>query len=216
MRLKTLALGAAAALGLAGLAAAAAAATQNSSQNRPENSPENRHVLTVQSPDGAVVHILYFGDTPPQVQLQAAQPFASAGWPGGGASLFDPGLPAVDQVMAQMDRQADLMLAQAERMMRAAPSGQGLQRAGLGKATPGVTGYAYVSTVSTRGACTRTVEYRSTGNGRPQVTSRTSGDCGAANAQSNVASSAPSNVASRAAAGGQPLRLMSVAYRPAP
>jgi hypothetical protein len=204
MRLKTLALGAAAVLGAVGLTGAAAAATQNS------------HVLTVQLPDGAVAHILYFGDTPPQVRLSAAQPLAAAAGPGSIAGLFDPGLPAVDSVMAQMDRQADLMFAQAQRMMSAAPSGQGLQRADFGRLPAGATGYSYVSTLSTNGACTRELEYRSTGNGAPQVTSRTSGNCGAANAAPNAApSAASSRTAAASAAGPAPLRLMSVAYHPA-
>ena len=203
MRLKTLALGAAAVLGAAGLTGAAAAATQNS------------HVLTVQLPDGGVAHILYFGDTPPQVRLQSAQPFAPAAWPGGVAGLFDPGLPAVDSVMAQMDRQADLMFAQAQQMMSAAPSGQGLQRADFGRLPAGATGYSVVSTISTQGTCTRAVEYRSTGNGPPQVTSRTSGDCGAANAAPAAPNAAPSRTAAASVAGPAPLRLMSVAYHPA-
>jgi hypothetical protein len=209
MRLKTLALGAAAVLGVAGLTGAAVAATQNS----PRNSPQNSHVLTVRLPDGGVAHILYFGDTPPQVRLEAAKPFAAAAGPGSIADLFDPGLPAVDSVMAQMDRQADLMFAQAQRMMSAAPSGQGLQRADFGQLPPGATGYSVVSTLSSNGACTREVEYRSTGNGAPQVTSRTSGNCGAANAPSAAPNAAPSRTTS--AAGQAPLRLMSVAYHPA-
>ena len=197
MRLRKFALGAVAALGLAGLAGAAVAAIQNS------------HELTIKLPDGSTAHILYFGDTPPQVRVEPGAPFAPAAWPGGAVDGFDPGFPA-DRIMAEMDRQADLMLAQAQRLTSAAPGGDGLVRADLGRLPPGVTGYSYVSTVSTRGACTRSVEYRSTGEGRPQVISKTSGDCGTGKAPSGATSGAVS-------AGGQHApRLTSVAYQPAP
>lgn len=205
MRFKTLALSAVAVLGLAGLAGAAVAAIQNS------------HELTVQLPDGTTAHIRYFGDVPPQVQVEAPTPFAPAAWPGSAAGVLDPGFPALDGVMAQMDREAALMRAQAQELMRTAPNGDGLMRAEFGQLPPGVSGYSYVSTVSSRGACTRTVEYRSTGDGHPQVVSRTSGDCGAGKAPSGVPSGAPSGAPSRttSADAGPALRLTNAAYHPA-
>jgi hypothetical protein len=196
MRLKKFAIGAAAALGLAGLAGVAvAAAIQNS------------HVITVQLPDGSTAHIRYFGDTPPEVRLETGQPYAPAAWPGSMTGFLDPGFPALDQAMAEMDRQAALMRAQAQRLMTAAPSGDGLMRADAGPLPAGVTGYSFVSTISPRGACTRTVEYRSTGDGRPQVISKTSGDCGAGNA--------PSGAGAPPARGQPAQRLTSVVYHPA-
>lgn len=200
MRLKTkLALAACAALGLAGLAGAAAAAIQNS------------HVLTVRLPDGSTARILYFGDVPPQVRVEPAQGLAPAAWPGSAASVLDPDFPAMDGVMAEMDRQAEVMRAQAQQLMRAAPNGDGFVRADFGQLPPGVTGYSYVSTVSSQGACTRTVEYRSTGDGHPQVVSKTSGDCSGA-----AAKTPPVAPSSAAAAGGQAApRLTSITYQPA-
>lgn len=177
MRLKKLAFATAASLGLAALAGAAAAAVI-----------QNSHVLTVQLPDGGIAHIRYFGDTPPQVRVEPAQALAPAAWPGAMIGLFDPAFPALDRAMAQMDRQADLMFAQAQH---------------LTSATPGATGYSYVSTVSSNGACTRSVEYRSIGKGPPQVISKTSGDCGApakaASAATTSAAAQPAPHLTRAA-----------------
>jgi hypothetical protein len=213
MRLEKLALGAAAVLGAVGLTGAAAAATQNTSQN----TLQNGHVLTVQLPGGGAAHILYFGDTPPRVRLEpagAVSPagFSPAGWPGPMAGLFDPAFPAVDQVMAEMDHRADLMLAQARQMMSPAPGGDGLMHADFSHLPPGVRGYSMVSTMSSQGGCMRTVEYRSTGNGPAQVTRKTSGNCAAESAPIRAASAIPA----AAAAGQPPLRLTSVSYRPAP
>lgn len=170
MRLKKLAFTTAASLGLATLAGAAAAAVI-----------QNSHVLTVQLPDGGTAHIRYFGDTPPQVRVEPAEALAPAAWPGSMIGLFDPAFPALDRAMAQMDRQADLMFAQAQHMTgaTATPDANGLMRADFGRLPPGATGYSYVSTFTSNGACTRSVEYRSTGKGPPQVISKTSGDCGA-------------------------------------
>lgn len=198
MRLNKVALGACAVLALAGLAGAAAAAVI-----------QNSHVLTVQLPDGSTAHIRYFGDTPPQVRVDPAQGFSPADWPGP-IGLIDPAFPAVDRAMAEMDRQADLMFAQAQRMASAAPAGRdGLVRADFGQLPPGATGYSFISTVSSNGACTRSVEYRSTGKGQPQVISKTSGDCGPAKAPAPTPSAASSASAKPA------LHLTSAAYHTA-
>jgi hypothetical protein len=204
MRLKKTALCAAAALGLAGLAGAAAAAVV-----------QNSHELTIKLPDGGTAHIWYFGDTPPQVRIEPGQPFAPAAWPGGLTGAVDPGFPA-DRIMAEMDRQTDLMLAEAQRLMSAAPGGEPLVRSDLGRLPSRVTGYSVVSTLSSRGACMRSIEYRSTGDGRPQVIRKTSGECGAGNAPSGATSKPASGTTSAAAsAGGHTApRLTSIAYRP--
>jgi hypothetical protein len=192
MHLKKLALAAAAVVGAAGLTGAAAAAIQNS------------HVLTVQLPDGATARIRYFGDTPPEVRVEPATGFAPLAWSDPVAGFADPDFAAFRQAMAEMGRQADLMLAESANLMNAASQPPGLMQADLGRLPPGATGYSVVSTLTPKGVCSQSVEYRATGQGAPQVIRRTSGDCGQAPATPGLSPQAQSAP-----------RLTSVAYRPA-
>jgi hypothetical protein len=131
---------------------------------------ENAHVLDVRLPDGFVTHIRYFGDTPPMV----------VSIPTPASDLFDETSPfaALDRISQAMDRQAADMIRQADE-----PAGQAFARPELmpveiGNPPPGARGFSMVATMSGDGVCTRSVEYRSRGDGRPpQVVSRTSGAC---------------------------------------
>lgn len=193
MRFKNLTLATAAIVGALGLAGVAAAAIHNS------------HVMTVELPDGATAHIRYFGDTPPEVRVEPAQAVTPLALTAPVPVLLDPEFARVEQVMAEMDRQAATMLTQTEQLMRAAPSGSGLMQANLGALPEGASGYSVVSTLTPHGVCTQSVEYRATDHGQPQVVRRTSGDCGDAIPHEGVLSSSPQSAP----------RLTAVAYRPA-
>ena len=139
---------------------------------------KNAHVLDVRLPDGSLAHIRYVGDTPPTVTFAAAPPALSIL-----SRPFDPlgpGSPfaVLDQISQAMDRQADAMFRQASAQPGLAFSGPDVMQVDLGKLPPGARGFSMVSTMSGDGVCTRSVEYRSTGDGKPpQVVTRSSGAC---------------------------------------
>ena len=166
-RLRTALLGGIAALALAGLAGTAAAQDSNT------------HVMKVQLPGGGVAEIRYTGNVPPQVVVANGPASLAAFDPS--PSLFGPDSPfgMMERVSAEMDRQAAVMLARAESLAAQARTGspQVIETA-LGKMPPGSAGYSYVSTLSSNGVCTQSVEITSQGNGAPKVVSHSSGNCG--------------------------------------
>jgi hypothetical protein len=192
MRLKKLALAAAAVAGAVGLTSVAAAAIQNS------------HVMTVQLPDGATARIRYFGDTPPEVRVEPVAALAPLAWPGPGIGFADPEFASLRQAIADIDRQADLMLAESQHLLDGRLQAPGLLQADLSKLPPGATGYSVVSTLTPKGVCSRSVEDRASGDGRPQVITRTSGDCGGGSPATGLAPSIQTDAP----------RLTSVAYHP--
>lgn len=156
----------AAAIALVGVAGLAAAAIKNA------------HVLDVRLPDGSLAHIRYVGDTPPTVSF-APSPMALS-IPSPASDLFGPDSPfaALEQVSRAMDRQAEAMLREASAQSRLAVTGPDLMQVDVGKLPPGAQGFSMVSAMSGSGVCTRSVEYRSLGDGKPpQVVTRTSGAC---------------------------------------
>jgi hypothetical protein len=114
------------------------------------------HVLSIELPDGSVQQIRYWGDTAPIVSITPAlRPLPVL-------PTFEPFLPLgmLDRVAADLI-EPDLM------------------RIDIGRLPAGVQGYSMVSTVTSNGVCTRSVEYRANGDGKaPQVARRTSGNCG--------------------------------------
>ncbi len=138
---------------------------------------KNAHVLDVRLPDGSLAHIRYVGDTPPTVSFAPAPPAFSIFSPA--SDPFGPGSPfaALEQISQAMDREAEAMLREAS----ARPglfTGPDLMQVDVGKLPPGARGFSMVSTMSGNGVCTRSVEYRSLGDGKPpQVVTRTSGAC---------------------------------------
>jgi hypothetical protein len=90
----------------------------------------------------------------------------------------------MDRMRAEMDRRVEIMNRQAETLMRMRlPDSDALIEAGLGSSTPGSTSYSVVSTSSSDGTCTRTVQVTApAGGGKPQVVSHESGACGHASA----------------------------------
>lgn len=125
------------------------------------------HTMTVDLPDGSVAHVTYAGDVPPRIAIEPVDVRAVA---------YDPFL-AMDR---EFVRVSALLAQQRQDMVRQAAAMQ--QQAVVGSVPAGSSySYTMVSTSSGKGACTQTVEWRSTGAGQaPQVTRASSGDCGAA------------------------------------
>jgi len=106
-------------------------------------------VLDVRLPDGSHAQIRYAGDTPPLVSFASPAPVLAGLSPA--SDLFWPASPFAAP---------DLLLA------------------GIGAPPLGAQGYSMVSTLSGDGLCTRSIEYRAFGDGRPpQVVTRTSTSC---------------------------------------
>jgi hypothetical protein len=124
----------------------------------------NTHLMTVQLPGGGTAQIRYVGDVPPQVIVSS------------GPSMVGPASPfaMLDRISAAMDGEAAALFRRAE----ALASG-GLTEAAMRNLSPGTRGFSYVSTMSSNGACTRSTEITSTGNGSPpRVVTHSSGNCG--------------------------------------
>jgi hypothetical protein len=167
-RFRTALLGGIAALALAGLAGTAAA------QN------PNTHTMKVQLPGGGIAEIRYTGNVPPQIVVTDAPASLAAFDPI--PSMFGPDSPfaMMERISAQMDRQAAAMFARAESAAAQARSGSPqVLKAALGNLPPRGAGYSYISTISSNGVCTKSVEITSQGNGAPpKVVSHSSGNCG--------------------------------------
>ena len=134
---------------------------------------KNAHVVDVRLPDGSLAHIRYVGDTPPTVSFVPAPMALSILSP-----ASDPPFAALEQISQAMDRRAEAMLREAGAPSSLALKGPDLMQIDISELPPGARGFSMVSTMSGNGVCTRTVEYRSPGDGKPpQVVARTSGAC---------------------------------------
>jgi hypothetical protein len=127
------------------------------------------HVINVQMPDGSVQHIRYHGDVPPRIVLvpvgQPVMPMAQ--------SMESP-FTMMQRISAEMDRQMAMMM-QVFSPMMAQPFGSAPITAAFGNMPAG------------SGVCMRSISVTYAGNGqKPQVVSRTSGDCGPAAPASTV------------------------------
>ena len=134
------------------------------------------HHLTIRLPGGGMETIEYTGNVAPHVVFHPlmtpiADPLA---WPAG----FElPSFAAFDRMAAEMDRQMDAMMRQAEIMTRL-PQNGALNRAVLENLSPG-TSYSIVSQSFGNGVCTQTTQVtQRAGDAKPQVVSYTSGSCG--------------------------------------
>lgn len=126
------------------------------------------HTLNVPLPDGSTARIEYVGNVAPKVTVTPAPMFS--GFPGFGM---------VDRSMADMQRQIDAMIRQANEMATHPIAGvPGLNVAAYGNAPAGSQSVTVVSTSNGAKTCTRTTEVTSQGPGKPpKVTSSVSGDC---------------------------------------
>lgn len=151
------------------------------------------HVVDVPLADGSVVHVEYVGDIAPKVSLATPRTAASAvPW----ATSDFPALPSFagfDRMMAEMNRQAEAVMRQAQQMARHPAAGGTVPYvAAFGSAPAGVTSTTVVSYSNGSGTCTRTTETVSQGAGKPpKVTTSVSGSCGAAAPPPSPAPSGP-------------------------
>jgi hypothetical protein len=146
-------------LGAVTLAGAAAAASRDT------------HVMNVPLPDGSTARIEYVGNVAPKVTVAPAP--MSVGFPAFG--MFD-------RSMADMQRQIDAMMRQANEMATHPAVGvPGMNVVAYGNAPAGAQSVTVVSTSNGAKACTRTTEVTSQGPGKPpKVVTNVSGDCGPA------------------------------------
>ena len=133
---------------------------------------QSSHVLTVQLPGGTVEKIRYSGDTPPQVFLDPDS---------GPADWFGPNSPfaAFDRMSEELDQRAARLFEQAAGMAGNEPSDQDqLIEAYSGGLPVEAQSYSIVSTFTSNGACGRSVEIASRGDGQRRVVAHSFGDCG--------------------------------------
>ena len=150
------------ALALAGTAIAAAPQT---------------HVMNVTLADGSVARVEYVGNVAPKVTVEPRQ-FAEAASQWGVAF---PSFAGFDRMMAEMQRQSEQMIRQAQEMARHPATATGAQPyiASYGNLPAGETSTTVVSYSNGGSTCTRTTEVVSQGAGKaPRVTSSVSGQCG--------------------------------------
>jgi hypothetical protein len=128
------------------------------------------HQMSVPLPDGSVARIEYVGDVAPKVTVAPAP--LSVAFPSFG--MFDRG-------MADMQRQIDAMIRQANELAsHSAPVVPGMNVAAYGNMPAGANSVTVVSTSNGSKTCTRTTEVTSQGTGKPpKVVTNVSGDCAA-------------------------------------
>ena len=139
------------------------------------------HTLTVQLPGGATEQIDYAGDVAPQVTITpapATQPAAQTmDWAFGPSSPFA----LMQQIAAQMDRDADTMMRQMQDIAAQPVAGPGQPiQIDMRQLPPGTQSYSFVSTLSPSGVCSQSTEIIAKGPGqKPQIITHSSGNCGA-------------------------------------
>ena len=170
------------AIAFAGLAATALAGTAVAASR-------NSHVMNVPLPDGSLARIEYVGDVAPKVRIApVAAPVGE--W----AAIPFPSFAGFDRMIADMDRETDAMIRQAQQMARQPAGVPGAPIvASFGNAPSGMTSTTIVSVSNGSSTCTRTTQEVSQGAGKPpKVTSSVSWNCGAGSPQ-QAPSAAPIN-----------------------
>ena len=127
------------------------------------------HVMNVALPDGSVAQVRYAGDTPPKIALVPVDRTIPV-------ALIESPFVGFDQIFADMDRQAAVMLQQAAALQAAAPTGGKIDQAAL-KAMPTGASYSFTSYSSSNGGCTQSYQMTAYGTAEPKVVSQSSGDC---------------------------------------
>jgi hypothetical protein len=142
------------------------------------------HTLTLQLPGGTTEQINYSGDVAPQVSFTPPQTAAvptitpqAIDWSFGPQSPFA----LMQQIAAQMDRDADAMMRQMQQIAAQPVSGPGQPiQIDMTQLPPGTQSYSFVSTLSPTGVCSQSTEIIAKGRGqKPQVITHRSGNCGA-------------------------------------
>jgi hypothetical protein len=140
------------------------------------------HVMDVPLPDGSVAHIEYVGEVAPKVTI-APVSFAGDFW----RSRALPPVADFERIFEQLNRQ----MREAEQVARQPSGVPGMNIASYGSLPAGTRSVSVVTTSNGSVSCTRTTEMVSQGPGKPpKVTSKVSGECGAAGARPAQPSSA--------------------------
>jgi hypothetical protein len=134
------------------------------------------HELTLQLPGGGTETIAYAGNAMPKVTFYTHQ--IATLWPAPfSVRWMAPSFVALDPVIADMDRQFD-MLASLPLLMPPMPDPP-LSAAALSN-FPAGTSYSMVSEASGNGVCTRFTQItKAPGDAKPKIVSQSSGNCGA-------------------------------------
>jgi hypothetical protein len=133
------------------------------------------HVLKVALPDGSVEQIHYSGEVAPRIVVLPARVV-----PVTPIALFDPAPFAMfDRIAAEMDRQTDAMLRQAAMMAAQPATADGkIDTAAFAGSPAGTVHYSFVSTSTSDGTCSRSIQVTSYGPGQqPKTVSQSSGNC---------------------------------------
>ena len=168
--LKTIVLGTAAAALVAGAALAASA---------------KLHTMTVALPDGGTATIQYTGDVKPNVRI-STNPFET-GFFAPAPIFFAPDPVAADagfaqiearmqQIQAQMDRQMQAALTEADALAKQADQNAPMSAA-FSNLPAGTESYSFISSTNGGKTCTKLTTITSDGHGKPNVVTKTSGDC---------------------------------------
>jgi hypothetical protein len=145
----------------------------------------NTHVMNVSLPDGSTARVEYVGNVAPKVVVEPSR------GPDGGLWTPLPALASFDRMIAEMNRESEAIMRQAQQVARQPVGGATPYVASFGNAPAGVTSTTVVSYSNGRATCTRTTETVSQGSGKPpKVTSSVSGNCDAAAAPLQPAPSA--------------------------
>lgn len=137
------------------------------------------HTVTVRVPGGGVETITYTGKVAPQISFQQVP---VSGPVDGSFVAFAPfpSVVAFDRISAEMDRQMDAMMRQAQ-MMAAMSQQSPLYHATLNGVPQGAATFSMVSETSSNGACIHVTRItQGAGDAKPQMVSQTSGNCGQA------------------------------------
>ncbi len=193
-KVRTSILAGAAALAAAGVLAGSAALAANSLP---------MHRLTIRLPGGGVEHIEYTGNAKPQVTIMPAESidaatFADPFWNEPvflGATPefagFDRVAADMNAIEAQMDRDMNAMLQQAQSLAKQMPDANAPFSASFSNLPAGTESYSFVSTSNGGHFCSRMTTVTANGHGKPAVVTKTSGDCGGGAASTSDHPSSP-------------------------
>lgn len=135
----------------------------------------HEHVLKVALPDGSVEQISYSGDVAPRFVVLPARAVPMAPIAQFDAAPFA----TFDQIAAEMDRQTDAMLQLAAAMATQPATVDGkIDAAAFAKTPAGTVHYSFVSTSTSDGTCSRSIQVTSFGPGQqPKTVSQSAGNC---------------------------------------
>jgi hypothetical protein len=136
------------------------------------------HHMTVRLPDSGSIDVAYAGNVPPRVTVDRS-PFDVA-WPGFPDFSFGPSSAEIQRISADMERQMNTLMHQAQTSMRMAAPGSGsdLLAINAGDLPAGSMSYSFVSTSNGHTMCSRSVEVTKPANGaKPKVVTHSSGNC---------------------------------------